>query len=67
MRITSIIAYVLAIVGAIVWLLVGLFAFNPLQAIFGFGVFTRIIYTLVGIAGLWLIFMWVVRNPFKDM
>ncbi|MBO5286261.1 MAG: DUF378 domain-containing protein [Clostridia bacterium] len=67
MKITTIIAYLLAIIGAIVWLLVGLFAFNPLEALFGFGVFTRIIYALVGIAGLWLIFIWVVRNPLRDL
>lgn len=67
MKITSIIAYALAIVGAIVWLLVGLFAFNPVSALFGAGVVARIIYSLVGLAGLWLIFIWVIHDPFADL
>lgn len=68
MRIASIVAYILAIVGAIVWLLVGLFAFNPVEWIFGgFTVIPRIIYTLVGLAGLWLIFVWVAKDPFKEI
>lgn len=50
-------ALVLVIVGAIVWLFVGLFNFNFVDAIFsGTGHFiARIIYTLVGIAGLYSI------------
>lgn len=68
MRIASIVAYILTIVGAIVWLLVGLFAFNPVEWIFGgLTVIPRIIYTLVGLAGLWLIFVWVSKDPFKEI
>ena len=50
MKVTSIIAYVLAIIGALVWLLVGLFSFNPVTAIFGNGMVARIIYSVVGVA-----------------
>lgn len=68
MKIVTTIAYVLAIIGAIVWLLVGLFAFNPVSWIFGAGsVLARIIYSLVGIAGLWLIFYLVFFRPMKEM
>ena len=50
------IALTLVIVGALNWLLVGLFEFNLVDAIFGsLSLLTRIIYTLVGIAGLWSI------------
>ena len=50
------IALTLVIIGAINWLLVGLFKFNLVDAIFGsLSVLTRIIYILVGIAGLWSI------------
>ena len=47
------IALTLIIVGALNWLLVGLFSFNLVDAIFGVGsIFSRIIYILVGISGL---------------
>lgn len=43
----------LTIIGAINWGLVGIFDFDLVAAIFGAGsVFSRIIYTLVGIAGI---------------
>jgi uncharacterized membrane protein YuzA (DUF378 family) len=49
-------ALVLAIIGAVNWLLVGLFRFNLVSAIFGdMSALTRIIYVLVGLAGLYLI------------
>ena len=48
------IALVLIIIGAINWGLIGLFRFNLVELIFGdMTVLARIIYTLVGIAGLW--------------
>lgn len=68
MKITTIIAYSLVIIGALVWLMVGLFNFNLVSAIFGIGsgaVVSRIIYSLVGLSGLWLIFYWIVYNPFR--
>jgi len=47
------IALVLTIIGAINWGLVGLFDFNLVSTLFGAeNVVTRIIYTLVGIAGI---------------
>ena len=56
MKIINGVALTLVIVGAINWLLVGLFEFNLVDAIFGsLSALTRIIYTLVGIAGLWCI------------
>ncbi len=46
-------ALTLVIVGAINWLLVGLFSFNLVDAIFGIGsLLSRLIYILVGICGL---------------
>ena len=68
MKITTIIAFILVLIGAIVWLLVGLFDFNLVTAIFGVGsVIARIIFTLVGIAGLWMIFYWAIYRPFSQM
>lgn len=44
----------LVIIGAIVWGFVGLFNFNVVGALFGASsVLTRIIYIIVGLAGLW--------------
>jgi uncharacterized membrane protein YuzA (DUF378 family) len=51
------IALVLVIIGALNWLLVGLFRYDLVAALFG-GVdaaVSRVIYTLVGIAGIWAI------------
>ena len=43
----------LTIVGAIVWGLIGLFDFNLVTFIFGNGsILSRIVYTIVGIAGI---------------
>lgn len=70
MKITTVIAFVLAIVGAIVWGLVGIFDYNVVAAIFGAGnsaVISRVIYTLVGISGLWLILYWAIYKPFKQI
>lgn len=54
MKAIDTIALVLIIIGAINWGLVGIFNFNLVEAIFGgLSVITRIIYTLVGISGLW--------------
>lgn len=51
------ISLVLVIVGAINWGSVGLFGFDIVAAIFGgqLSIMSRIIFTLVGIAGLWCI------------
>ena len=56
MKIINIIALLLVIIGAINWGLVGLFEFNLVDFLFGVGsILSRIIYSLVGIAGLWCI------------
>lgn len=51
------ISLILVIIGAINWLLVGLFGFNLVAYICGGDttVLSRIIYAVVGIAGLWSI------------
>ena len=50
-------ALVLVIVGALNWLLVGLFQFDLVAAIFGGqdALLSRVVYTLVGVAGIWCI------------
>ena len=70
MKITTVIAFTLVIIGAIVWLLVGLFNFNLVALIFGSGagaILSRIIYSLVGLSGIWLIFYWIAYNPFRHL
>ncbi len=51
------ISLILVIIGAINWLLVGLFRFDLVGWIFGgqASLFARIIFTIVGLAGLWCI------------
>ena len=67
MKVTTIIAFVLVLIGALVWFIVGLFDFNVLSYIFmgGLAFIPRIIYALVGISAIWLLFYWIVYNPFK--
>ena len=48
-------ALILVIVGALNWLLVGLFQFDLVASLFGGqdALLSRLVYTLVGIAGIW--------------
>ena len=56
MKIVDKIALVLVIIGAVNWGLIGLFKFDLVAAIFGeMSVISRIVYGLVGVAGLWTI------------
>jgi hypothetical protein len=51
------VAIVLAVIGAVNWGLVGLFDFNLVSALFGpMSTLSRIIYVVVGLAGLYLVF-----------
>lgn len=53
MKILYYIALTLVIIGALNWLLIGLFEFDLVATIFGnMSIVSRIIYTLVGISGL---------------
>lgn len=55
--IVDIIALVLVIIGALNWGLVGLGLGNVVEAVLGTGTITSIVYILVGIAGLWTIYL----------
>lgn len=56
MNIVRIIAYILVIVGAVNWGLVGFFNFDLVAAIFGeMSLLARIVYALVGLSGLLLL------------
>ena len=57
MKIVDRIALILGIIGALNWGIVGLFRFDCVAFLFGgqTGAVSRILYTLVGIAGLWCI------------
>lgn len=62
MIMTNIIALIILILGAINWLCVGVFSFNLLAWIFGVGIFVRILYAIVGLAGIWFIIQLFVRR-----
>lgn len=52
----DILALILSIVGCVNWGLVGIFQFDLVAWLFGAGaVLSRIIYTVIGLAGLWCI------------
>ena len=57
MKIVDRIALLLTIIGALNWASIGLFKFDIVAAIFGGtdAIISRIIFTLVGLAGLWCI------------
>ena len=61
-------ALILAIIGSVNWGLVGIFRFDLVAWIFGgqAAVISRIIYTLVGLAGLWCITLLFRRNNAID-
>ena len=63
------ISLILIIVGALNWLLVGLFQFDFVSWVFGgqTAVLSRIVYALVGIAGLWSIsLLFREREPIQE-
>jgi uncharacterized protein len=53
MKASNLIAAVLVIVGALNWGLVGVAKFDLVNAIFGATILSAIVYTLVGIAGVY--------------
>lgn len=56
MKILDKVALILVIIGAVNWGLIGIFRFNLVDTIFGtMSILSRIIYTLVGLSGLWCI------------
>ena len=62
MIMTNIFALIILILGAINWLCVGVFSWNLLTWIFGMGLFVRILYALVGLAGIWFLIQLIVRR-----
>ena len=63
------IAVLLAVIGALNWGGIGLFGFDAVAWLFGgqLAVFSRIIYTLVGLAGLWcLTLLFPVEEPERE-
>ena len=67
MKTTWVIAMILVIIGAINWLLVGIFAFDLVAFLFGtMSVMSRIVYTAVGLAGVWMIFYSLVYRPLSE-
>lgn len=57
MKALNYIALILIVIGALNWALIGLFQFDLVGAIFGgmTSMLSRIIFTIVGLAGLWLL------------
>ena len=56
MKVLNCVALTIAIIGAINWGLIGFFGFNLVSGIFGDATaFTRVIYALVGLSGLYMI------------
>ena len=59
MKILNVLALTIAIIGAVNWGLIGAFDFNLADMLFGAGsMFSKFIYVLVGISGLYLILLY---------
>jgi uncharacterized membrane protein YuzA (DUF378 family) len=58
MKNLDVIAAVLVVIGALNWGLVGIFQFNLVAALFGTSVISSIVYTLVGLSGLYQAIQW---------
>ena len=62
MIIANIVALSIMIFGCANWFLVGVFSWNLVTAIFGLGIVTRILYAIVGLAGIWMLIQLLVRR-----
>ena len=64
----NVIALILVIIGAINWGSIGLFGIDIVASLFGgqLSVVSRIIFTLVGLAGLWSITFFFKETPIID-
>ncbi len=51
------VALVLVIIGGLNWGLVGAAGFDLVQAVFGGGIISTIVYLLVGLSAIWMIFI----------
>jgi len=58
LRVTTIIALIFVALGAFNLLLIGVFSYDMLKSIFGpiGGTSSRILYTIIGISGVWVLF-----------
>lgn len=67
MKVLDIIALILVVIGAVNWGLIGFFQFNLVSFLFGdvTTILSRIIYALVGIAGLYAI-TFVAKSKYTD-
>jgi uncharacterized membrane protein YuzA (DUF378 family) len=59
------IAWILVLVGAINWGLIGAFNYNLVGMIFGLGIIAQWIYILVGLAALYIIWMMLAKKGKK--
>ena len=67
MKTLNIIALTLVIIGALNWGLIGIMDFNLVDLIFGIGsIWSRTIYVLVGLAGLYCLSFYGYLNNTKD-
>lgn len=58
----------LVIIGAINWLLVGIFKFDLVAFLFGdMSIVSRIVYTLVGICGIYLLSFYMQLDKFNEL
>ena len=66
MKTATIISFILVIIGSLNWLLVGALSFDLVAFVLGAAsIWARIVYSLVGLASLWVIFYLFTYRPFN--
>lgn len=66
MMVAALVSTVLLIIGGLNWALIGIFDWNLITAIFGYAMFTRIIYILIGLAALYMIYFTIMQTLKKE-
>ena len=67
MKVVTVIALVLLVVGGLNWGLVGAFDFNLVDSILGEGsALSRTVYVLVGLAAVWKAVVWMAHSTDKE-
>lgn len=68
MKISGIISYVAVAVGALLWLLIGLFDLNLVNEICGYGShIARYIYVGIGLGGMFFVYVSIAFSPLKNL
>mgnify|MGYP004644591585 CR=1 FL=1 len=68
MKMSGILSYILVAIGAVLWLLIGLFDLNIVTKICGYGsIIARYVYVGIGLGGLFFIYVSLAFRPLRNL